>query len=229
MPQLDCFIAFHSYEETTKLVNSISGNSLVNAVYILHPNEASIANANWLNSKSLFSTESIRNISKKVSAKYTLLILQDSPTTFGQYALERLIQVAENTNAAMVYADYIEKEEDKNVAHPLIEYQQGSLRDDFDFGPAQLFQTKILNDFEEEDFSFAGYYSLRLAASRKGEIVHLPEFLFSKVKTDHRNSGAKQFDYVQTNMRDIQLEMEQACTSHLKKIGAYLNAPFNES
>ena len=137
-----------------------------------------------------------------------------------------MFRVAESTNAAMVYADYIEKYGNKSIVHPLIRYQQGSLRDDFDFGPAQLFQSKILNDFDEVDFSFAGYYSLRLAASREGEIIHLPESLFSKVKTDHRNSGAKQFDYVQTNMRDIQLEMEQACTSHLKKIGAYLKAPF---
>ena len=226
MPQLDCFIAYYNHEETTKLVNSISKNPLVNAVYILHPNEVSIANANWLETKKLFSTQSIRNIAQKASAKYTLLILQDSPTTLGQFALERLVQVAESTNAAMVYADYNEKEGNKKVAHPLIGYQQGSLRDDFDFGPAQLFQSKILNDFDEVDFSFAGYYSLRLAASREGEIIHLPESLFSKVKTDHRNSGAKQFDYVQTNMRDIQLEMEQACTSHLKKIGAYLKAPF---
>ena len=92
MPQLDCFIAYYNHEETTKLVNSISKNPLVNAVYILHPNEVSIANANWLETKKLFSTQSIRNIAQKASAKYTLLILQDSPTTLGQFALERLVQ-----------------------------------------------------------------------------------------------------------------------------------------
>ena len=87
------------------------------------------------------------------------------------------------------------------MPHPVIDYQHGSLRDDFNFGPAQLYRTDVLQSFEEEDFQQAGYYSLRLHASREGEIIRIPEFLFSKEETDTRKSGEKQFDYVSGNAR----------------------------
>jgi hypothetical protein len=139
-----------------------------------------------------------------------------------------MVQVAENTGAAMVYSDYYEIKNGVHSVHPVIDYQEGSLRDDFNFGPVQLFRSYILKSFEDLEFQHAGYYSLRLHASRLRELVRIPEFLFTMNESDTRKSGEKQFDYVSSNAREKQIEMEMVCTSHLKKIGGFLQPPFRE-
>ena len=128
-----------------------------------------------------------------------------------------------------MYADYYEEKEGALTANPVIAYQEGSLRDDFNFGPAQLYRTDVLNTFEAAvtaDWQYAGYYALRLLASRMGEILRVPELLFTMNETDTRLSGEKQFDYVKSSARERQIEMEQACTVHLQKIGAFLKPDF---
>src|SRR5690606_37910685 len=127
---------------------------------------------------------------------YSLLMLQNTGIKVGAFALERLVQVAENTNAAMVYSDYTVIKNEKQSPHPVIDYQTGSLRDDFNFGPIQFYRSDVLKSFDEAEFDEAGYYSLRLHASRWGEIIRIPEFLFTMEETDMRQSGEKQFDYV---------------------------------
>jgi hypothetical protein len=139
-----------------------------------------------------------------------------------------MVQVAENTGAAMIYSDYFESKYGLQTPHPVIDYQLGSLRDDFNFGPAQLFRSDVLKTFNELEFKQAGFYALRLHASRLGELVRIPEFLFTMEETDTRKSGEKQFDYVNSSARDQQIEMEKACTHHLQKIGGLLNPPFRE-
>jgi hypothetical protein len=113
----------------------------------------------------------------------------------------------------------------------LIDYQEGSVRDDFNFGSLLFYNAKRLAKAArkmKQEFLHAGLYDLRLSVSRKAEILHINEFLYSEVETDNRKSGEKQFDYVDPKNRAVQIEMEEVCTAHLKKIGAYLPPQFNE-
>ena len=226
MNKIDCFIAYSGMEETQKLVSELKTNALVNNVFVVSPEKAGFQHGETLVVEQLLSTETMQLIARKASASYSLLALHNTSLEVGQFALERLIQVAENTSAAMVYADYREVKNGQGTAHPVIDYQQGSLRDDFNFGPVQFYRTDVLKNFQEENYQFAGYYALRLHASRKGELVRIPEFLFTMVEADTRKSGEKQFDYVSASAREKQIEMEKACTAHLKKIGAFLSPPF---
>jgi len=167
-----------------------------------------------------------------VHADFALLVLGNSVIELGQGAVERLLQVAEYTDAPMVYADYFEEKAGAVVPHPVIDYQPGSFRDDFNFGPVRFFRAEVLKAFRYENYEMlkhAGCYALRLRASRMGEMVHIPECLFTKVETDTRASGERQFDYVKASQRELQLEMEQVCTAHLRDIGALLLAPFPET
>ena len=143
-----------------------------------------------------------------------------------------MLQVAEYTDAPMVYSDYMELKDGVLAPYPVIDYQLGSLRDDFNFGPVRFFRSEVLKAFRYENYEtlkYSGSYALRLRASRMGELVRVPEYLFTKVETDTRASGEKQFDYVKAAARERQLEMEQVCTAHLREIGALLLAPFTET
>ena len=154
--------------------------------------------------------------------------LKNSPIQLGYRCLERMVSVASDTGAVMVYSDRYERKEGKVSNHPVIDYQIGSVRDDFDFGGLVLVRTSALRSFLTSDkvqrFRYAGFYALRLHLSRVGEIFHIKEFLYTEVETDLRLSGEKQFDYVNPSNREVQLEYERACTEHLKKIGAWLAA-----
>ena len=117
---------------------------------------------------------------------------------------------------------------------PVIDYQLGALRDDFDFGAVLLWDTAKLKALVAEmdtDYSFAGLYDLRLRATEsltakrsysEAVLLHLPEYLYYEVETDTRKSGEKLFDYVDPRNRQVQIEMEACVTAYLKRIGAYL-------
>ena len=201
---------------------------MVNKIFVVSPEKIEIPGAGSLVTAHSFTTAFVTQIAQLISTPYTLLALNDAPLELGQFALERLIQVAKNTSAAMVYADYREIKSGEEILHPLIDYQPGSLRDDFNFGPVQLFRSDVIKSFDEEDFHLAGNYALRLHASRQGTIIYIPECLSAMVEFDLRKSGEKQFDYVRKGARERQIEMEKACTTHLKKIGAFLRPPFKE-
>ena len=145
---------------------------------------------------------------------------------------ERMIQVLEMTGATMVYADHFAKIGDTVTQAPVIDYQIGALRDDFDFGAVLLWDTaklKALVAQMDTEYEFAGLYDLRLRGyglrvTGYGRVpyVHIPEYLYYEVETDTRKSGEKLFDYVDPRNRAVQIEMEACVTAHLKRIGAYL-------
>jgi hypothetical protein len=228
MNKINCFITFTDESETQTTLNQLKESDLVNKVVVLSPEETEIENAKILVSNHPHSTETIKLIATKSNTTFSLIALQNQGFGIGQFAIERMVQVAKNTGAAMVYADYYENKNGVQTPHPVIDYQLGSLRDDFNFGPVQLFRSDVLKTFDEQEYQQAGYYSLRLHASRLGELVRIPEFLFTMTETDTRKSGEKQFDYVSGSARDRQIEMEKACTSHLKKISGLLHPPFRE-
>lgn len=226
--KINCFIIYSGKAEMQNTISGLISLNVVEKVYVISYEPVTIENAETMVCPGPHSTETIKKIAEKCNDEFAFIASQNNPFEIGQFALERLIQVAENTGAAMVYSDYLEIKDGQILQHPVIDYQEGSLRDDFNFGPVQLFRSDVLKSFDEENFQFAGAYALRLHASRIGELVRIPESLFTKIETDTRKSGEKQFDYVNEKFRVKQIEMEKACTIHLKKINAFLQPPFKE-
>ena len=229
---VDCFIVYTDQLASQKLVDQCRDSSLVNQVYVLAQSPVKLNNCEVTVVEENGSCSTIRLIAKLLRADFALLALSESSIEIGQGAIERLAQVAEYTDAPMVYADYMELKNGVLSPYPVIDYQLGSLRDDFNFGPVRFFRSEVLKAFRYENYEtlkHAGCYALRLRASRMGELIHIPEYLFTKVETDTRTSGEKQFDYVKATARERQLEMEQVCTAHLRDIGALLLAPFPET
>lgn len=140
---------------------------------------------------------------------------------------QRLIQVAESTQAALVYSDYYKVIDGVLTPHPVIDYQTGSIRDDFDFGSVLAIRADLVAVWAELDesmrYDHVGLYSMRLFLSRCYMIFHLDEFLYIEDETDLRKSGEKQFDYVDPRNREVQKELEQAATVHLAEIGALVD------
>lgn len=183
-----------------------------------------------LHSNGLPSTQELLEIAGKMTGDYVLLNLKPTIVEMGDNALPRLIRVAEETDAAMVYSDYLAVKEGETERHPVIDYQEGSLRDDFDFGQVVLIRTKWLKKWAEEvaadenrHYQFAAWYDFRLFLSRCGLLFHLNETLYTIVEEDTRKSGEKQFDYVNPRNREVQIEMERACTEHLRQLNALID------
>ncbi|HAQ20578.1 MAG TPA: glycosyl transferase [Prolixibacteraceae bacterium] len=230
--KVDCFFVIGDEKASQKLVNQFNESALIRQVYVLTKKSLNLENCEQILVEEYASCSTIRQIAKLVRSDYALLALGDSMIEPGQGAIERLVQVAENTDAPMVYADYFEIKDGALSPHPVIDYQMGSLRDDFNFGPVRFYRAEVLKAFRYEYYEmlkYAGCYALRLRASRMGELVHIPEYLFTKTETDTRTSGEKQFDYVKASARERQVEMEQVCTAHLRDIGALLLEPFPET
>lgn len=178
----------------------------------------------------LESSNTIVSIAENTDADYVMICTRHTTIGWGNNTLERFLRVADDTDAVMVYADHYKMVEDKMEKHPVIDYQSGSLRDDFDFGSLWCIKAQALADYiaqpDREEYQFAALYDLRLYLSRIGEIFHLNEFLYSEAELDTRKSGEKQFDYVNPRNREVQIEMEKACTQHLGKVGALIDTTF---
>ena len=173
------------------------------------------------------STKSVKQVADAADTEYTLIYTRQTELSWVRFGLERLEQIASDSGAAMIYADHFDGE----APAPVIDYQQGSLRDDFDFGGVQLYRTSALKEAASKmdaEYEFAGLYDLRLRVSEIGPLVHVNEFLYYELETDRRKSGEKLFDYVDPRNRGVQVEMEAACTAHLKRIGGYLEPKFKE-
>lgn len=220
MSTIECFIPSMSGEDISTTVESFSRSDAFTGVTIL-------------TGVSLRSTETLRSIAEAVSHKYILIYTKDKPLEMGMFALDRIISIAEDTGADMLYADhYTVMEGEDGVArrfkHPLIDCQKGALRDDFDFGSVLVFRTRSFKRAVRamtQDYEWGALYDLRL---RMKKIVHINEYLYAEVETDGRKSGEKQFDYVDPKNRAVQIEMEAICTEHLKRIGAYLPPSFKD-
>lgn len=178
----------------------------------------------------LESSNTIVSIAENTDADYVMICTRHTTIGWGNNTLERFLRVADDTDAVMVYADHYKMVEGKMEKHPVIDYQSGSLRDDFDFGSLWCIKAQALADYiaqpDRKEYQFAALYDLRLYLSRVGEIFHLNEFLYSEAELDTRKSGEKQFDYVNPRNREVQIEMEKACTQHLGKVGALIDTTF---
>ncbi len=179
----------------------------------------------------ILSTVFLQDVSPKIKTQFTLFYTKTLPLDLAQNSLFRMMQVSQSSGAGIVYSDYFEQKNGVVKPHPVIEYQDGSLRDDFDFGSLMLFRTDALVSAVgrmNEQFEMAALYDLRLKVSQNYKLLHLPELLYTELELDTRASGEKLFDYVDPRNIFKQREMERACTSHLKVIGAWLPPLFRE-
>ena len=219
MANIECFVPSMAGEDLELTVGSFSRS-------------ASFTGVTFLSGVSLRETETLRSIAEALSQKYVLLYTKDTPLEMGMFALDRMISIAEDTGADMFYADHYELIAGENGQvrrrHPLIDCQKGALRDDFDFGSVLVFRSASFRKAVramENDRQWGALYDLRL---RMKKIVHINEYLYTEIETDLRKSGEKQFDYVDPKNRAVQIEMEEICTEHLKRIKAYLEPKFKE-
>jgi Glycosyl transferase family 2 len=227
--KVTCFIPNSDRLQVESTIASLKLSNLVHQTYILTTDQSAVAVDESVQVKGLNSTVGIKAIASKSEADFTLMYTKDAALQMGTFAIERILQVASDSGAGMVYADHYKMADGNRIAHPLIAYQKGSLRDDFDFGSVLVFKTAVLKEAVANmhaDYQFAGLYDLRLKVSQIAPLVHINEYLYAEVENDNRESGEKQFDYVNPKNRTVQIEMEQACTDHLKAIGAYLEPSF---
>ena len=177
----------------------------------------------------LNSTADLKSLGTQCNTDYLVILKEKTWLNPGQFAFERMLSVAEDTGAAMVYSDYIQLKEGVQKYYPVIDYQEGSLRDDFNFGPLWLINTGAFKNAVsamEMEVEKAALYYLRLKISQKHSLVRIPEFLYSVRELDSRKSGQLIFDYVDPKNRQVQIEMENVVTEHLKDVGAYLKPEF---
>lgn len=227
------FIPQTNLKENEKTIKRFQGLSLVKEIIILSPDEKykSFENTRVIFSKISKSSETVKLIAQYSSTEYTVLIIDGKSINPGQFCLERFKQVADNTNAALVYSDFYEEDKNKLVQHPVIDYQEGSLRDDFDFGQLLFIRTEYIKQVvnkDESEFKFAGLYNLRLKLSQLAPIVRIPEFLYTVEAAEEVGTEEKHFSYVDPKNREVQIEMEKAVTQHLIDVGAYVHPPFKE-
>jgi Glycosyl transferase family 2 len=233
--KITSFIPFSDKESLDCTIKSLKDSGVVTGIVIItgidSVPDSSYSEVTYMKSSGFASTASVKKMADTADSEYILIYTKTFPLDLGKFALSRMMQVCENVNAGMVYSDYFENKNNQLATHPVIDYQEGSLRDDFNFGSVILYKTSIFRDAcktMDQEFRFAGLYDLRLKISETHLITHLPEVLYTETEPDTRKSGEKQFDYVDPRNREVQIEMEKACTSHLKEINGWLKPEFRE-
>jgi hypothetical protein len=232
MKQINCFIVCNNISQTEKTVRQLIVSPLVKHIYLLikKGTKIDIKDCRTIEIDSVQGSETIRKIADKSDTYYSLIYTNDTTLEPGQYALERFFHIADSTGAGLVYSDYYQITNGIRTNIPLIDYQEGSLRDDFNFGSVLFYSSECLKKAVAETtgkYRFAGLYNLRLKVSQHAELIHINEYLYTETENDNRKSSEKQFDYVDPKNRAVQLEMEKVCTNHLRKAGAFLAPEFN--
>lgn len=228
---ITCFIPYGSENQINKTIRHLQECSTVDRIFLLPtspvPNLSLPDKCYILPSSAPESVERYKQIALYANTPFTLICTQVQDLEFGYMALERMCDYLSAPQCSMVYADHYKTIKGERTPHPVIDYQLGSVRDDFDFGSLLMFRTdylkRAINEIEsEKEYQHSALYALRLALSRYGELTHIREFLYTETEIDLRKSGEKQFDYVDPRNRQVQIEREKVFTRHLKKIGAYL-------
>lgn len=230
---INCFLPFAGCTQAAETIKNIQACDAVSKIFLLHTgpsHEDCPAGCEIIEIKSLEASATIKLIAEHADADYVMLYTKYTTLRPGLFAIERMTRLASDSGAGMVYADRYNVTADGQRSNaPVIDYQLGSLRDDFDFGSLLLFPSHAFvkaAGMMKADYEAAGLYDLRLKLSQFAPIVHINEYLYSDIELDNRRSGEKIFDYVDPRNRGRQLEMEAACTEHLKEIGGYLAPKF---
>jgi glycosyl transferase family 2 len=228
---LTAFIPHAGNNAARMTVEQLCQTDLVEKAYVLsHGVNGLPETIETIHLDSVTSSQTIVEIAARAHTPLVMFVLHDAAVELGQFAVDRFVNVALSTGAGIVYSDHTTVKDGVRSACPTVDYQLGSLRDDFNFGSIVVVKTALIKQFADEikraSYRFAGWYALRLAISRASSILRINEPLYTRVDLDCRKTGEKQFDYVDPRNRDVQIEMERAATHHLKQIGAYLAPEF---
>ncbi|MBE6329824.1 MAG: glycosyltransferase family 2 protein [Bacteroidales bacterium] len=228
----DCFIPYISDEITTMVIKNLRKDRLINNIIVLHhSNTSPNITASLLEADSLDSSDTMKRIAMFARSEYILFCQMPCAFSLGQHAISRMEYALENSQYSMLYSDYYIIKEEKQEKVPTIDYQKGSVRDDFAFGPLLFFRAstfKRIVESEPTQYFCSGLYDVRLKLSEEALPFHLDEFLYSVIETKEEKEGERQFDYVDPRNREAQIEKEKVCTEHLKRINAYLKPLFKE-
>ena len=229
--QVTCFLLYGSDNQQNKTIKGLTESPRTDQIFLLtdHPEDKDIPTekCHILPSFSFQHTEGIRQMLALTRTPYLLIYTKPHTLDMGYMALERMCDYLAAPESGMVYADHYQVTEGVRKPHPVIDYQPGSVRDDFDFGSVLLFKTAALQEAfdtitHQPEYQYSALYAVRLALSQKYELTHIREFLYTEIEEDTRLSGEKQFDYVDPRNRSVQLERETAFTYYLKNIHAFL-------
>jgi hypothetical protein len=166
--------------------------------------------------------------------RFVIIIPSSAGVDISQDEISRFLDIAENETGGLYFADYYCTSRAPHNLRQVMEYQQGSIRDDFSFGPVYFFSVSHIERALQEygklsKTKWAGMYELRLKVSLTGDVKRIPEPL--SLDAQGVCEGGSHFDYVRADNLDYQKEMEQAATRHLKSLGAYCShepKPFHE-
>ena len=230
-PTIHCFVPFADEAQVKATVEALKQSDLVTKITLLatEATEAPVLGCDVIVTESLNASSTMKKIAEAATADYILLYTKYNKLVPGYFALERFARLAEDSQSGMLYSDSYTVIDGKKSNAPVIDYQFGSLRDDFNFGSVLFFNAVAFKKAAagiDKSYKAAGLYDLRLRLSRIAAIVHINEYLYTDVTLDNRRSGEKIFDYVDPKNRGVQLEMEEACTAHLREIGGYLEPVF---
>ena len=241
MPVLTSVVTCDQNQICTNLIESLALSGLVDQIPLISPNgmlpaglSADAQNKVRLVSTDFSSGHTVNQILKELTTDYVLFCLPGEAIQLGHRSLERLLSVAENYGAGLVYSDFRDEVGGKVMEHPLIDYQPGSIRDSFDFGSMFLISKRAADlalknhGRLNESLQWGALYELRLKVSVDSAVLRIPEPLYTRIPVDLRATGERQFDYVDPRRREYQLEMEQVATEHLKRIGAHLEPEFQQ-
>ena len=230
--KIDCFLPCTDLKSVDKTLIQLRDSKTTQHISLIVTEEFAQNNdipdfCDIIVSDTPFSSQVLRQVASRADAEYVLLYTKTSPLDLSLYALERFLQCATETNAGMVYSDYYSVRDGVKTKSPVIDYQEGSLRDNFNFGPLIVADSQLLHEYAEQNenasYRYSALYDLRLFISRNARIFHLGEYLYTDVETDLRESGVKQFDYVNPSNQEVQKEMETVVTAHLDKVGALID------
>ncbi|MBE0571630.1 MAG: glycosyltransferase family 2 protein [Ignavibacteriaceae bacterium] len=220
---------------TNRIISKLNEIELFDKIVVVSKNELEFNSPFLIRSDHPFSSEAIKKVIEKTSTSYLLLIAGSKYVELTNDAVNNFIFEAGKTKAGWIYSDFFEKQNGKLVLHKLIDYQIGSVRDDFDFGNCFMVKMDVAKDYLEElysaknDLRYSSLYDLRLTISRHSSAVRISKPLYSVWINDESTAKEKIFDYVDPKNREVQIEMEQVTTHHLKKINAYINPASKKS
>lgn len=227
---VNCFILY-SDKTTIGIANELLNEVSVNKVFILSSHDIidcdSLKGCEIIRCNNPFSGETLRKIAQSSNTPYSLIQTRNVPISIGYKGIKRMTDYLQERNAGFVYSDYLEIKESQTKKHPVIDYQIGSVRDDFDFGSLIMVKSNLIAECVEKmddnyDYPYSSLYYLRLYASRVSDIIHINEYLYTEHELDNRASGEKQFDYVNPRNREVQIDMERVFTDYLSDIDAKL-------
>lgn len=225
-----CFIPFTTAEHAKAIAASLYKCTAVKSVTFLSTDSTPAKDCDIMHIDSINSSSTLKKIAAASDAEYTMLYTKNNDFELGYFAIDRFIRIAGDTKAGLLYADYYTSVDGIRSNTPVIDYQFGSLRDDFNFGPLMFFNTEVMKKAASginKEYVAAGLYDLRLRVSRIAPVVHINEYLYTDITVSTKPDGEAIFSYVDPKNRGVQIEMEEACTEHLKAIGGYLPPVFN--